>query len=92
MCELESFHEPYSSGVSPDKISTLQLHRTREVDERLCIAEVGVDLELCVHAHGRDVYPIMEASCYNDNSLGIDSSCILFWSLATVVPTRTIVP
>ena len=66
MCELESFHESYSSGASPDKISTLQLNRTREVDERLCIGEVGVDLELCVHAHGRDVYPIMEASCNNN--------------------------
>ena len=62
MCELESFHESYSSGASPDKISTLQLNRTREVDERLCIGEVGVDLELCVHAHGHDVDPIMEAS------------------------------
>ena len=38
----------------------------REVDERLCIGEVGVDLELCVHAHGHDVYPIMEASCNNN--------------------------
>ena len=35
----------------------------REVNERLCIVEVGVDLELCVHAHGHDVDPIMEASC-----------------------------
>ena len=35
----------------------------REVNERLCIGEVGVDLELCVHAHGHDVDPIMEASC-----------------------------
>ena len=37
------------------KNSTLQLHQTREVNERLCIEEVGVDLELCVHAHGHDV-------------------------------------
>ena len=36
------------------------------VNERLCIREVGVDLELCVHAHGHDVDPIMEAS-YNNN-------------------------
>ena len=34
----------------------------REVNERLCIGEVGVDLEPCVHAHGHDVYLIMEAS------------------------------
>ena len=54
-CEPESFHESYSSGASPDKISTLQLLRRREVNDRLCIKEVGVDLELCVHAHGHDV-------------------------------------
>ena len=35
----------------------------RAVNERLCIGKVGVDLELCVHAHGHDVDPIMEASC-----------------------------
>ena len=34
--------------------------------KRICIGEVGVDLELCVHAHGHDVDPIMEAS-YNNN-------------------------
>ena len=44
------------------KFSTLQLHQTREVNEKLCIEEVGVDLELCVHAHGHDVDLIMEAS------------------------------
>ena len=49
-----------------DKTSTLQLRRRREVNERLCIREVGVDLELCVHAHGHDVDPIMEASCNNN--------------------------
>ena len=40
---------------------------------RLYIEEVGVDLELCVHAHGHDVYPIMEASCNNNYSLDIIS-------------------
>ena len=53
--EPESFHESYSSGVLPDKISTLQLYQKREMNEMLCIGEVGVDLELCVHAHGNDV-------------------------------------
>ena len=48
----------------------------REVNERLCIGEVGVDLELCVHAHGHDVDPIMEASCNNNYFLGIISSGI----------------
>src|SRR3954469_6131530 len=73
MCELESFHESYSSGILPDKISTIQLLQTREVNERLCIEEVGVDLELCVHAHGHDVDPIMEASCNNNYFLDIIS-------------------
>ena len=36
------------------------------MNERLCIGEVGVDLELCVHAHGHDVDLIMEASCNNN--------------------------
>ena len=45
------------------KLSTTNvIFEIREVNERLCIEEVGVDLEPCVHAHGRDVYPIMEAS------------------------------
>ena len=33
------------------------------MNERLCIGEVGVNLELCVHAHGPNVDLIMEASC-----------------------------
>ena len=49
------------------KLSTTNdIFEKREVDGRLYIEEVGVDLELCVHAHGRDVYPIMEASCNNN--------------------------
>ena len=47
------------------KLQHLQLRRRREVNERLCIREVGVDVELCVHAHGHDVDPIMETSCNN---------------------------
>ena len=73
MCELESFHESYSSDILPDKISMLQLLRKREVNGRLYIEEVGVDLELRVHAHGHDVYPIMEASCNNNYFLDIIS-------------------
>ena len=42
---------------------------------RLCIEEVGVDLELSVHAHGPDVELIIEASCRTsnqwDNSSGV---------------------
>jgi hypothetical protein len=48
----------------------------RAVNERLCIGEVGVDLELCVHAHRHDVDLIMEASLKINCSLGISSSCI----------------
>ena len=43
---------------------------------RLCIEEVGVDLELCVHAHGHDVDPIMEGSCNDNYFLDIISSGI----------------
>ena len=34
--------------------------KKREVNGRLEIEEVGVDLELCVHAHGHDVEFFME--------------------------------
>ena len=60
----------------PDNISTLQLHRKREVNERSCVGEVGVDLELCVHAHGHDVDLIMENSLKINYPLGIRSSYI----------------
>ena len=46
------------------------------MSERLCIREVGVDLELCVHAHGHDVDPIIEASCNNNYFLDMKSSGI----------------
>ena len=46
---------------------------------------MGVDLELCVHAHGHDVDPILEASCDNNNPLVISSYGIYVWSFATVV-------
>ena len=45
------------------KLSTTNaIFKIREVNERLCIEEVGVDLELCVHAHGHDVDLIIKAS------------------------------
>ena len=87
LCEPRNFYVSYSTGVMPDKISTIWLHLKWEVNERLCIGEVGVDLELCVHAHGHDVELIMEASCNNNNPLVITSSVIYIWSFATVVPT-----
>ena len=46
------------------------------MNERLCIKEVGVDLELCVHAHGHDVDPIIEVSCNNNYFLDMKSSGI----------------
>ena len=57
------------------------------MNERLCIKEVGVDLELCVHAHGHDVDPIMEASCNNNYFLDNYHLVSVIWSFATVVPT-----
>ena len=44
------------------KLSTLMLLSKGEVNGRLYIEEVGVDLELCVHAHGHDVDLIIKAS------------------------------
>ena len=45
------------------KLSTSNvIIKIRETNERLCIEEVGVDLELCVHAHGHDVDLIIKAS------------------------------
>ena len=49
------------------------------MNERLCIEEVGVDLELSVHAHGHEVDLIMEASLKINYLLGIRSS--YFWDL-----------
>ena len=51
----------------------------REVNGRLYIEEVGVDLELCVHAHRHDVDLIMEASLKINYPHGIRSSYI--WDL-----------
>ena len=44
------------------KLSTLMPLSKQEVNGRLCIEEVGVDLELCVHAHGHDVDLVIKAS------------------------------
>ena len=46
----------------PDNFLLYNFFEKREVNDRLGIEEVGVDLELCVHAHGNDVDLIMEAS------------------------------
>ena len=59
------------------KLSTTNaIFETREVNGRLSIEEVGVDLELSVHTHGHDVELIMEASCNNNFFLDIISSSI----------------
>ena len=56
------------------KLSTTNvIFEIRKVNERLCIEEVGVDLEPCVHAHGHDVDPIIEASCNHNYFLEIIS-------------------
>ena len=49
------------------------------MNERLCIEEVGLNLEFCVHAHGHDVDLIMEASLKINYLLGISSSYL--WDL-----------
>ena len=49
------------------------------MNERLCVEQVGVDLELCFHAHGHEVDLIMEASLKINYLLGISSS--YFWVL-----------
>ena len=65
-------HMPSLNRVNPKDFTShtyLVLHQVKLSTTnvgRLCIEEVGVDLEPCVHAHGRDVYPIMEASCNNN--------------------------
>ena len=62
LSEPGNYYGSYSIVVMSDNTSTLPLRRRREVNERLCIKEVGVDLELCVHAHGHDVDLIIKAS------------------------------
>ena len=57
------------------------------MNERLCIGEVGVALELCVHAHGHDVDLLIEASFKINYSLGISSSYIWDVAFSIVVPT-----
>ena len=70
-----------------DKISTLQLRRRREVSERLFIREVGVDLELCVRAHGHDVDLIIKTSLQLIIPLVSVHLISGIWSFAIVVPT-----
>ena len=79
----------FSSGNSPGR-SSQSNHFSRAVNERLCIGEVGVDLELCVHAHGHDVDPIMEASCNNNYFLNKFHLVSVNWSFATMVPTMIV--
>ena len=67
--EPKNFYRSLTTGVTPDEFSTFQLHLKREVNEGLCIEEVGVNLELCVHAHGPDVELIMEAARKNNSPL-----------------------
>ena len=63
------------------KLSTTNvIFEIREVNGRLCIEEVGVDLELYVHAHGHVVHLLIEASFRTNYSLDISSSYI--WDLA----------
>ena len=47
-------------------------------------------LDLCVHAHGHDVDPIMETSCINNYFLDIGSSSMHAWSFETMVLTMIV--
>lgn len=52
-------------------------------------------LDLCVHAHGHDVDPIMEASCNNNYfldiiSFGIGELILLQWWFRPCPPLNTI--
>jgi homogentisate 1,2-dioxygenase len=60
------------------------------VNERLCIEEVGVDLELCVHAHGPDVEPIMKAARKNNSPLVQVHLVSVNCSLAIMIPTMIV--
>ena len=62
-CENLRVHTVFRGDIGSTHRGIFEI---RAVNGRLCIEEVGVDLEPCVHAHGRDVYPIMEASCNNN--------------------------
>jgi hypothetical protein len=74
------------------KLTTLMPFSKQEVNIRLCFGEVGVNLELCVHAHGDGVDLNMKASRNNNYPLVINSSCILIWSFATMVSTMIVLP
>ena len=66
MPSLISVNPKVLTGHTPLVIHQVGFHTEiifiRAVNEWSCIREVGVDLELCVHAHGHDVDLIMEAS------------------------------
>ena len=55
LCEPKSFTSHTHLVFHQVKLSTLMPLSRREVNGRLYIEEVGVDLEPCVHAHGHDV-------------------------------------
>ena len=87
MFEPGNYYGSYSTGVISDKISTLQLRRRREVNGRLCIIEVGVDLEFCGHAHRHDVDLIIRASIKLIIPLVQVHLISGIWPFAIVVPT-----
>ena len=57
------------------------------MNERLCIGEVGVDLELCVHAHEHDVDLIIKASLKLIIPLVYVHLISGIWPFAIMVPT-----
>ena len=57
------------------------------MNERLCIEELGVDLELCVHAHGHDVVLIIKSFLKLIIPLVYVHLISGIWPFAIVVPT-----
>ena len=91
-CEPERLHGSYLSGIAPGKNfqQLMSFSKYERWMEGYALRKWESTLNLCVHAHGHDVDPIMVASCNNNYFLDIGSSSIHVWSFATVVPTMIV--
>ena len=77
LCEPKRFHGSYLSGIAPGKTFNNKCHFWKARGEWKVIHwRSGSRPWTCVHAHGHDVDPIMEASCNNNYCLDIISSGI----------------
>ena len=73
LCEPESFHGSYSSSNSPGRFRHWNHFYLEQLMKGYALKKWESTLNLCVHAHGHDVDPIMEASCNNNYFLDIIS-------------------